>query len=66
MSAIAAAPLQLGLWAAVDNMWYHLTLATRAHVGCCKAPLLLTGCAVALVGPEAIQEYLVVSRQLES
>jgi len=30
-------PLQLGLWAAVDNMWHHLAFATRAHVGCCKA-----------------------------
>jgi len=36
--------LQLGLLAAVDNMWHCLAFATRAHVGCCKAPLLLTGC----------------------
>jgi len=47
-------PLQLRLWAAVDNMWHHLVLATRAHVSCCKAPLLSTGCAVALVDPEMI------------
>ena len=30
--------LQLGLWAAVDNMWHRLAFATRAHVGCCNAP----------------------------
>jgi len=28
--------LQLGLWAAADNMWHCLAFATRAHVGCCK------------------------------
>jgi len=27
--------LQLGLWAAVDNMWHRLAFATRADVGCC-------------------------------
>ena len=26
--------LQIGLWAAVDNMWHYLAFATRAHVGC--------------------------------
>jgi len=30
-------PLQLGLWAAVDNMWHRLAFATRALVGFCKA-----------------------------
>jgi len=44
--------LQLCLCAAVDNV--TLLFATRTHVGCCKAPLLLTRCRVALVGPEAI------------
>jgi len=49
-------PFQLGLWAAVDNMCHCLAFATRAHVGCCKAALLSTGCALALVGPETIRE----------
>jgi len=39
--------LQLSQWEAVDNTWHLLAFATRAHVGCCKAPLLSTGCTVA-------------------
>jgi len=45
--------LQLGLWAAVDNMWHCLALP-QGHVSCCNDPLLATGCAVALFGPEVI------------
>jgi len=47
LSAIDAAHPQLGLWAAADNMF-----ATKARVNCCKAPLLLTKCTVALTGSE--------------
>jgi len=50
-------PIQLGLLAAAFT--HYLAFATRARVGCCKAPLLSTGCAVAFVGPEVIQECLV-------
>ena len=46
--------LQLGLWAAVDNMWHCLAFATRAHVGCCKAPRLSTGCTVSFAGPKVV------------
>ena len=28
--------LQLGLWAAVNNMWHPLAFATRARVGCAR------------------------------
>ena len=31
LSAIATALLQLGLWAAVDNMWHHLVFDITAH-----------------------------------
>ena len=59
-------PLQLGLWTAVDNMSHCLAFATRAHVSCYKAPLLSTGCAVALFGPEAIQQCPVAYGLVES
>ena len=46
--AIAAAPLQLELWAA-DTISHCFAFAIRKEcvkerVGCCKAPLLSTGC----------------------
>jgi len=58
-------PLQLGLWAAVDNMSHRWACVTRVHVGCCKTSLLLTGCIVALVALEAIQECPIASGQVE-
>jgi len=50
--------LQLGLWAAADNLEYHLSFALISR---CNAPLL-----VALVSPKAVYWWPLTMRQLKS
>jgi len=47
-------PLCLGLWTAVDDVKRYLSFAMWAFVGCCKAAVFVTGCAVTVVSLEAV------------
>jgi len=46
--------LQVDLWTTANDMLHCLLFVTRTHVSHCRAPLLVAGCAVTFISPEAV------------